>query len=310
MWVTWADLVERTRSAPASLSPWSVAQIRRLAPMTVSRQWFERHDAVDELLDDVPGLRQAPVKGGGDVLAATRQRVEDRLVTFIEERRHDVPEARDAIAILHGAISDLTFAGGKRLRPTFVTSGFLAAGGGDDAAALDAAAAVELLHSFALLHDDVMDRSATRRGRPTAQLALREHHRAADGDAAWFGVSAAVLAGDLAFVWADQLFDRLDRGVVEPDHVGRARELFARLRTEVIAGQYLDLQTGIEPGGRRGRCHTYRPAQVGALHGDAVTADRRRSRRRRRGAARAARRLRRRRRTGVPAARRRPRPVR
>ena len=72
------------------------------------------------------------------------------------------------------------------------------------------AAAIELLHTFALLHDDVMDRSVTRRGRPErVRGARRAHRREAGfvGDSAWFGISAAILAGDLAYVWADELFD-------------------------------------------------------------------------------------------------------
>ena len=74
---------------------------------------------------------------------------------------------------------------------------------------LQAAAAVEMLHTFALIHDDVMDRSATRRGAPTVQHRMAAELRPVDG-ADWFGMSAAILAGDLAFVWADQMFDDVD----------------------------------------------------------------------------------------------------
>jgi geranylgeranyl diphosphate synthase type I len=102
------------------------------------------------------------------------------------------------------------------------------------------AAAIELLHTFALIHDDVMDRSMTRRGRPSAFVAMADEHREAGfvGDSAWFGVSAATLAGDLAFVWADELFESRP---LEQAALDRARRVFATLRSEVIAGQYLDL---------------------------------------------------------------------
>jgi geranylgeranyl diphosphate synthase, type I len=108
------------------------------------------------------------------------------------------------------------------------------------------AAAIELLHTFALLHDDVMDRSATRRGRPTAQVSLSDAHRAAgrNGDAGWFGASAAVLAGDLVYVWADEL---LDRAPLSPPALNRARAVFTTLREEVIAGQHLDLLLAADP---------------------------------------------------------------
>ena len=83
---------------------------------------------------------------------------------------------------------------------------------------LHPAAAVELLHTFALLHDDVMDRSATRRGHPSAHASLAATHRreARAGDAGWFGTSAAVLAGDLVYVWADELLDRTPLAAAAP----------------------------------------------------------------------------------------------
>ena len=76
------------------------------------------------------------------------------------------------------------------------------------------AAAVELLHTFALLHDDVMDRSATRRGAPAAHVTLAAARPGPSGhpDAGWFGTSAAILAGDLAFLWADELLDAAGAG--------------------------------------------------------------------------------------------------
>jgi geranylgeranyl diphosphate synthase, type I len=108
------------------------------------------------------------------------------------------------------------------------------------------AAAVELLHNFALIHDDVMDRSAERRGRPTVHESLASTH-AGDGlvgDARWFGVGGAILAGDLTFVWADQLLDGAD---LPPEAVSRARQVFTELRVEVMAGQYLDLRLAAQP---------------------------------------------------------------
>jgi geranylgeranyl diphosphate synthase type I len=105
---------------------------------------------------------------------------------------------------------------------------------------------MELLHAFALLHDDVMDRAAVRRGRPAAQVTFASAHRdrRGRGDAERFGNNAAILAGDLAFVWADELLD----GVAASPHRLRAvRAVFGRLRDEVIAGQYLDLLAASTP---------------------------------------------------------------
>jgi geranylgeranyl diphosphate synthase type I len=108
------------------------------------------------------------------------------------------------------------------------------------------AAAIELLHTFALVHDDVMDRSSHRRGRPTTAAALADQHRRSGGggDSDWFGVSAAILAGDLAFLWADEL---LDSSGLAPAALARARAVFSTLRREVVAGQFLDLRLAGDP---------------------------------------------------------------
>ena len=131
--------------------------------------------------------------------------------------------------------------GGKRLRPAFVHWGMVAAGGEVDERVQRCAAAVELLHAFALVHDDVMDRADQRRGRASLHRAMAARHRdeGLRGDADWFGIGAAILAGDLLFVWADEL---LDQGLAGRHGSARAREVFTRLRVEVMSGQFLDLR--------------------------------------------------------------------
>jgi geranylgeranyl diphosphate synthase, type I len=174
-------------------------------------------------------------------------------------------------------VRTLVDSGGKRLRPAFVWWGNLAAGGRPDPEVLKPAGAVELLHTFALVHDDIMDRSPTRRGLPAVHAALAAHHREAGlvGDPDWFGVGGGILAGDMVFVWADMLFEsaRLD-----PVGLGRARTAFAELRCEVMAGQYLDLRLAGLPHAteadslrvsllKSGRYTVTRPLQVGAALG-------------------------------------------
>ena len=108
-------------------------------------------------------------------------------------------------------------AGGKRLRPAFCHWAFVGAGGApDDPAVIDTGAAFELLHAFALVHDDVMDGSATRRGEPTVHVEFDAIHADATwrGESRRFGEGVAILVGDLAEVFADRLHDRrTDRGV-------------------------------------------------------------------------------------------------
>jgi len=133
------------------------------------------------------------------------------------------------------ALRELVTAGGKRLRPAFCYWAFVGAGGDPaDPRVDDVGAALELLHAFALVHDDVMDGSARRRGRPSVHTAFGSTHRAAraHGEARRFGEGAAILVGDFAFVYADRLFASAPAS---------ARPVFDELRIELCVGQFLDL---------------------------------------------------------------------
>ena len=133
------------------------------------------------------------------------------------------------------AMERLVMAGGKRLRPAFCHWAYVAAGGSpDDDAVVDAGAALELLHTFALIHDDIMDGSDRRRGMPTVHRRFEARHAAAGwrGEDRRFGEGVAILVGDLAFVYADLLLAAAPRA---------ALDVFTELRLEVNVGQYLDL---------------------------------------------------------------------
>ena len=200
-------------------------------------------DVRDEarLTDIVAGVpRLAPAAGDG-ALDAVHAPVGDLLARFLGERVAELCDLHPSLEAIGQEVLQLVAVGGKRLRPAFVYWGLRAAGAPHDEGIYWPAAAVELLHTFALIHDDVMDRSAERRGRPAVHAALASSHARHDmvGDPAWFGVGGAILAGDLAFVWADQL---LDDSPLPADAVARARAVFTTLRVEVMAGQYLDLR--------------------------------------------------------------------
>jgi geranylgeranyl diphosphate synthase type I len=140
----------------------------------------------------------------------------------------------DLVAPLE-SLRSLVMAGGKRLRPAFCYWGFLAAGGDpDDGRVIDAGAAFEMVQAFALVHDDVMDGSATRRGHRTAHLAFEDDHLAAGwrGDPRRFGEGVAILIGDLAHVYADQLL---------ADAPPAVQQVWDELRIELNVGQYLDI---------------------------------------------------------------------
>jgi geranylgeranyl diphosphate synthase type I len=168
-------------------------------------------------------------------LAEVGGRAEARIAELLDreiERWRDVDRAVEEPLV---ALRDLVLAGGKRLRPAFCHWAFVGAGGDPrDPRVVDAGAALELLHTFALVHDDVMDGSDTRRGlRAIHSSAISLHRqRAWRGEARRFGEGAAILVGDLAFVYADVLFG---------DAAAAARGVFDELRVELCIGQYLDL---------------------------------------------------------------------
>jgi geranylgeranyl diphosphate synthase type I len=164
------------------------------------------------------------------------RRVTDELLAYIETERATLqPEAQPLLDELESLVTS----GGKRLRPRFCYWGHRAAGGADGVEIVRVGAALELLHTMALIHDDVMDRSDVRRNRASTFRALAElsagvEHR---GDPKRFGASAAILTGLLGFALADRLF----RSSGFPAERTTAADRYDRLRTTAIAGQYLDL---------------------------------------------------------------------
>ena len=168
-------------------------------------------------------------------LLEVADRVEGRLRSLVEAEQARWAELDPDLAAPLAALGALLASGGKRLRPAFCHWGFVGAGGEpDDPRSIDAGAAFELLHAFALFHDDVMDGSATRRGARTTHLAFADRHQdeAWMGEARRFGEGVAILVGDLAFVYADQLMHGASL---------QAWEIWSELRIELNVGQYLDI---------------------------------------------------------------------
>ncbi|MFE7933345.1 polyprenyl synthetase family protein [Streptomyces sp. NPDC057456] len=197
------------------------------------------------------------------------RRVEDRLRSFLSAERQEWAEVNERAVVAIDALSELTASGGKRIRPAFCIAGYLAAGGDpDDPGIVEAAAALEMLHISALIHDDVLDDSDTRRGLPT----VHAKHTALHADRGWqgesrrFGEGVALLVGDLALVYSGELMSRAPRTALAE---------WNKLRSEVMIGQYMDVaaaaEFSVDPELSRwialiksGRYTIHRPLVVGA----------------------------------------------
>ena len=170
-----------------------------------------------------------------DLRARVQKALDDHL--SVQARRLD--DVSPDLGTLMECITEL-LRGGKRLRPAFCYWGWRGVGAPDGEAIVTAAAALELFQAAALLHDDVMDGSDTRRGRPATHRRMANLHRGNGwtGDGEQFGESAAILAGDLCLSWSDEMFSRSGLPV---DALWRGREVFDLMRTQLMGGQFLDV---------------------------------------------------------------------
>jgi geranylgeranyl diphosphate synthase type I len=174
--------------------------------------------------------------------ADLRARVEKALAGFLARQRSLLADVDPALRPVTDAVDAFVLGGGKRLRPAFAYWGYRGAGGDDRDEVVSALAALEFVQASALIHDDVMDGSDTRRGVPAVHRHFASMHTdqqwAGDSDA--FGTAAAILLGDLCLVWSDEL---LHTSGLTTHELARARPDFDLMRTEVTAGQYLDVLT-------------------------------------------------------------------
>ena len=176
-----------------------------------------------------------------DAIEAVSQRLDNFAAFQSRDTAEMGPDAGDFIAASAAAIQ-----GGKRLRARFCLTGWRAVAetGSRSTPATEsviaAAAALEIFHAAALVHDDLIDNSDTRRGRAASHRALEQAHRDAGwhGDAASFGRSSAILLGDLLVAWSDDLLEAALRG---HPFAAATRAEYALMRRDVTIGQLLDI---------------------------------------------------------------------
>ena len=173
-------------------------------------------------------------------LKSVRSAVEEELSIFLNRESAYLNSISSDLSPVSDSLTSFLLDSGKRLRPLFAYAGFAAAGGGLEKSAIRAMAALELLQACALIHDDLMDGSDTRRGKPSIHRHFESVHvqDQLDGFAPQYGLSAAVLLGDLALVWSDQM---LNTAGLTTEQFARVLPFYNEMRVELMAGQFLDI---------------------------------------------------------------------
>ena len=170
-------------------------------------------------------------------LADVRRRVDNQLAELFDTTLRDDWKTADLDGFGFSLLREAALGGGKRIRPAFTQWAFGAAGGeAEDDLAIRAGAVFELLHAFALIHDDVMDEADTRRAIPTLHVSFAERHNVQGlrGSARRYGENMAILLGDYTLLVCAKLAGTLP---------ARAQNVFYRAATQLMQGQYLDLET-------------------------------------------------------------------
>ena len=173
-------------------------------------------------------------------LTSVRSAVEEELAIFLNFESAYLNSISTELTPVSDVLTSFLLDSGKRLRPLFAYAGFAAAGGSLEKPVVRAMAALELLQACALIHDDLMDGSDTRRGKPSIHRHFESMHvqEELDGFAPHYGLSAAVLLGDLALVWSDQM---LNSAGLTNEQFSRVAPYYNEMRVELMAGQFLDI---------------------------------------------------------------------
>ncbi|MFM8192142.1 MAG: polyprenyl synthetase family protein [Actinomycetota bacterium] len=176
-------------------------------------------------------------------LSELRASINSVLDDFTKARSRALTDIGSELQPVASAMSEFITDGGKRFRPIFAYLGYLGTGAAPRHEIVRACTALELVHVCALIHDDVMDGSDTRRNKPAIHKLFQSLHddQSYEGNSERFGLASAILLGDLALVWADRLL--VESGISREEFIS-AQEVFSDMRDELMAGQYLDVLEG------------------------------------------------------------------
>ncbi|MCP4202396.1 MAG: polyprenyl synthetase family protein [bacterium] len=172
-------------------------------------------------------------------LTRFQELVEPELLAWLDRKEKNYLVEASGVAELTSRLREFVARGGKRLRPALVFFAYEGCGGVDREVVLPLAMSTELLHTYLLIHDDIMDSADVRRGRPTAHILFEADHRGKRwvGDSQHHGESVAILLGDLAHSCAVELFLEAQAHVVRPE----LSACFTAMCQEVVLGQYLEM---------------------------------------------------------------------
>jgi len=209
------------------------------------------------------------------LLADFRHKLEHQLQDWLIQKEAEAAAESGASGELTEVLTSFVARDGKRVRPALLYYTFGACGGQSDETVMPMAMSVELLHTYLLIHDDIMDHADVRRGEPAAHVMYTEMHRdrSWQGDSDHFGKSVAILLGDLAQTYSLELFSSVD---LAPEVAGDFRQHFSSMCQEVVLGQYLEMTAGYREHleedellrvlrMKSGRYSVERPVQLGYL---------------------------------------------
>jgi geranylgeranyl diphosphate synthase type I len=212
-----------------------------------------------------------------------RSEIRSELADYLRGQRNYLTSIASELVPVCDALDEFLLDGGKRLRPLFAYAGLIASGATPTREIVRAISSLELLQACALIHDDLMDRSDTRRGKPAIHRHFEILHQssAMNGLATQFGEAAAVLLGDLALVWSDQM---LNTSGISTQSLLAAHIIHDEMRVELMAGQYLDVREAGEKTYsaerslriaryKSGKYTIERPLHIGAVIGKPEKAD-------------------------------------